>query len=267
MLATGKPAVPATTRRYRPPVPEIRGPALALLPDGGVTCLRRGVYPHPKDCSKFLVCVPSVASSELDGFIHDCPQDTYFMEHKSRCMPGDRKKCDSPQWDRATNSNDIMKRTEYSDGTGAQSFPFTSVHSHVTLRTMKANVPQTHSQWNFAFLFAGIWNANKTIWNVYMCHMVISSFNLNYHNAAIPAPLNAMYKDMVLNLRFVDTIISPSSFKIGRNDGYSMSNLWTLLHCCMNLELKTTPFSLVEALYYLNCMIAVGCAASIMSIF
>lgn len=74
-------------------MPEVRGPALALLPDGGITCLRRGVHLHPKDCAKFLVCVPAETSDELDGFIHDCPENTYFMEDKNRCMPGDRKSC------------------------------------------------------------------------------------------------------------------------------------------------------------------------------
>lgn len=96
VMATGKPAVPATTRRYRPAVPEVvRGPALALLPDGGITCLRRGVHPHPKDCTQFIVCVPSEEEDVLDGFIHNCPKDTYFLEEKGRCRPQDRLACES----------------------------------------------------------------------------------------------------------------------------------------------------------------------------
>lgn len=97
VLPTGKAAVPATTRRYRPPAAQVsRGPVLALLPDGGITCLRRGVHPHPKDCTKFIVCVPSEEEDDsLDGFIHDCPrEDTHFVEDKGRCMPGDGHTCD-----------------------------------------------------------------------------------------------------------------------------------------------------------------------------
>ncbi|GFQ89316.1 probable chitinase 10, partial [Trichonephila clavata] len=97
VLPTGRPAVPATTRRYRTYSAEPREPALALLPDGRITCLRRGVYPHPKDCAKFLVCVPAEQSEdEYDGFIHDCPKNTFFVDKKGRCAPGDRSAC-SPQ--------------------------------------------------------------------------------------------------------------------------------------------------------------------------
>ncbi|KAG8181266.1 hypothetical protein JTE90_018785 [Oedothorax gibbosus] len=91
VLQTGRPAVPATTKRYRGPTYEPRGPALALLPDGRITCLRRGVHPHLKECTKFLVCVPAAddtGEEEFDGFIHDCPPDTIFREHKGRCSPG-----------------------------------------------------------------------------------------------------------------------------------------------------------------------------------
>ncbi|CAL1282555.1 unnamed protein product [Larinioides sclopetarius] len=94
VLATGRPAVPATTRKYTPYSAEPREPALALLPDGSITCLRRGVYPHPKDCAKFLVCVPAEQSEdEYDGFIHDCPKNTYFIDKKGRCVPGDMSTC------------------------------------------------------------------------------------------------------------------------------------------------------------------------------
>ncbi|XP_071042934.1 endochitinase [Parasteatoda tepidariorum] len=93
VLPTGRPAVPATTRKYTRYIVEPREPALALLPDGSVTCLRRGVYIHPKDCAKFIVCVPAEDSDEFDGFIHDCPKNSYYMEHKGRCLPGDRTDC------------------------------------------------------------------------------------------------------------------------------------------------------------------------------
>ncbi|GIY98464.1 chitotriosidase-1 [Caerostris extrusa] len=94
VLPTGRPAVPATTRRYTPYRAEPREPALALLPDGRITCLRRGVYPHPKDCSRFLVCVPAEQNEdEYDGFIHDCPKNTLFIDSKGRCVPGDRSTC------------------------------------------------------------------------------------------------------------------------------------------------------------------------------
>lgn len=96
ILQTGRPAVPATTKRYNTAYhSEPRGPSLALLPDGRITCLRRGVHPHPKDCAKFLVCAPAVdqADDEIDGFIHDCPKGTFFKEHKGRCSPGDSNSC------------------------------------------------------------------------------------------------------------------------------------------------------------------------------
>lgn len=97
--ATGKPAVPATTPLRRDLAEsdffsEPRGPSLALLPDGvSVTCLRRGVHTHPRECHKFVVCVPN--AGELDGFIHECPEGTRFVERKSRCTPAGEEGCES----------------------------------------------------------------------------------------------------------------------------------------------------------------------------
>lgn len=71
------------------------GPPLDVLPDNEIVCHRRGVFIHPTECNRFVLCAPVSRNTEqgLKGRILNCPANQIYLVDIGRCMKGDRSQC------------------------------------------------------------------------------------------------------------------------------------------------------------------------------
>src|SRR5690606_19338960 len=70
-------------------------PPIIISDDDNVDCNKRGVFPYPGNCGKFVVCSPSSkAASGLRGFVNSCPADSIYNKSNGRCMKGSRQTCE-----------------------------------------------------------------------------------------------------------------------------------------------------------------------------
>ncbi|XP_022662471.1 flocculation protein FLO11-like isoform X1 [Varroa destructor] len=73
------------------PVQDPYAPPLIVIDKDTIDCNKRGVFIHPNDCTKFVVCAPG--KNGLKGFVHNCPAETIYVTALGRCLRGDRKTC------------------------------------------------------------------------------------------------------------------------------------------------------------------------------
>ncbi|XP_076310082.1 uncharacterized protein LOC143225125 isoform X2 [Tachypleus tridentatus] len=103
-ITTTSTTIATTTKRFRPTkrrritttttttTPELAGPPV-IANGEDIECLQRGLFRHPHDCGRFVVCAPSDTEGYFRSFVHKCPADRIFMEEIGRCTFGDKDNC------------------------------------------------------------------------------------------------------------------------------------------------------------------------------
>ncbi|XP_013779449.1 mucin-5AC-like [Limulus polyphemus] len=81
-----------TTTTTTTTTPELVGPSV-IANGEDIECLQRGLFRHPHDCGRFVVCAPSDTEGYFRSFVHKCPADRIFMEEIGRCTFGDKDNC------------------------------------------------------------------------------------------------------------------------------------------------------------------------------
>ncbi|XP_023211106.1 mucin-5AC-like isoform X1 [Centruroides sculpturatus] len=94
ITTTRRPTTTTTRRPRTTPSTADDVEPLTITSSGGVECNKRGIYRHPDDCSRFVVCAPSSRSSTgFKGRMLNCPASQIFLEDIGRCMKGDKGTC------------------------------------------------------------------------------------------------------------------------------------------------------------------------------